>query len=158
MVFKDISETNREDVNRFIQTNWLSTDMVIRGKIIDMTQVHGIIVYDKDTIVGLVTYEVVDNECEILSLDSKQENKGIGTELVNRIIIMARSKGCQKLKLITTNDNINAIRFYQRRGFDMARIYHNALNISRQLKPSIPMRGEYDIPLMHEIEFEMILN
>lgn len=56
-----------------------------------------------------------------------------------------------------TNDNIDAIRFYQKRGFDMARLYRNALEVSRSLKPSIPVIGDYGIPLRHEIEFEMIL-
>lgn len=59
--------------------------------------------------------------------------------------------------LITTNDNINAIRFYQKRGFDMARLFRNALEASRRLKPEIPLLGENDIPLRHEIEFELLL-
>lgn len=59
--------------------------------------------------------------------------------------------------MITTNDNINAMRFYQKLGFDMVRLYHNALDVSRRLKPSIPLIGEFDIPLKHEIEFEMNL-
>lgn len=157
MIFKEINEVNRIDVNRFIHENWHSTDMVLRGKITDMTLVNGIIVYESNIIIGLITYEIINRECEILSLDSKQENKGIGTELVNRVIEIARSNNCNKIKLITTNDNINAIKFYQRRGFDMVRINHNALNISRQLKPTIPLYGEFGIPLMHEIEFEMMI-
>ena len=59
--------------------------------------------------------------------------------------------------MITTNDNIQAIRFYQRCGFDMAHLYHNALNLSRKLKPEIPFIGANGIPLMHEIEFVMDL-
>lgn len=58
---------------------------------------------------------------------------------------------------LTTNDNINAIRFYQKRGFDMARFYHNALNVSRKLKSQIPIIGDNGIPLQHEIEFEYCL-
>ena len=71
---------------------------------------------------------------------------------------MAEDKGCEKIVLVTTNDNINALRFYQKRGFDMGRIYRNALDKSRSLKPEIPLVGENDIPLKHEIEFELLLN
>lgn len=59
--------------------------------------------------------------------------------------------------MITTNDNINAIRFYQKRGFDMAGFFRNALDVSRRLKPEIPLIGENSIPLRHEIEFEMLV-
>ncbi|MTK09300.1 MAG: hypothetical protein F8N38_19720 [Hungatella sp.] len=53
--------------------------------------------------------------------------------------------------------NSFAIRFYKKRGFDLAGFYHNSLDISRKIKPAIPLLGNYDIPLKHEIEFEMIL-
>jgi len=157
MIYKEINNINRSEVNIFFRDNWLSTDMIIRGKIIDMTLVEGIVVYEINTMIALITYKIINEECEILSLDSKEENKGIGTELVNRVIEIARNNNCHKVKLITTNDNIRAIKFYQKRGFDMAKIYHNSLNISRQLKPSIPLYGEFGIPLMHEIEFEMMI-
>ena len=39
----------------------------------------------------------------------------------------------------------------------MARLFHNALDISRKLKPGIPLIGENSIPLRHEIEFELLL-
>lgn len=155
--FGQIDSSNRHIINKFIMNHWYSTDMVIRGQIIDMTQVNGIVVYSASKIVGLVTYTISNDICEITSLDSIMKNKGIGTELVNRVIEIARQTLCQKVILVTTNDNINVIRFYQKRGFDMARLYHNAIDISRKLKPSIPETGDNDIPLKHEIEFEYIL-
>lgn len=157
MIFQDINEQNRPAINQFIQELWFSTELVIRGKLVDMTVLDGIAVFEENTIIGLLTYEITNEECEIISLDSKCENQGIGSELIKRAVEIARGQGCKKLKLITTNDNINAIKFYQKRGFDLVQLYHNALEVSRRLKPSIPMLGEYGIPLMHEIEFEMLL-
>jgi ribosomal protein S18 acetylase RimI-like enzyme len=119
MIYQNINEQNRPAINQFIQENWYSTVIVIRGKLVDMTLVEGIAVYEANSIIGLLTYEITNDECEILSLDSKYENQGIGTELIKRVIEIARNKGCMKLKLITTNDNINAIKFYQKRGFEM---------------------------------------
>ena len=92
-----------------------------------------------------------------MSLDSLTEKQGIGTALLNMVIQKAKEKDIQKIILITTNDNINAIRFYQRRGFDMVNLYRNMLDVSRKPKPEIPFIGENEIPLRHEIEFEMIL-
>lgn len=62
-----------------------------------------------------------------------------------------------KIKVIATNDNIDAIKFYQKRGFDMIKIYHNAIGESRKLKPTIPLIDNYGIPIMHEIEFQKLI-
>jgi GNAT superfamily N-acetyltransferase len=155
MDIKIISDENRKQVNDFISSHWFSTDLVIRGELFDSTILDGIVIFENAIIIGLVTYRIKDNECEIMSLDSLRENQGIGTTLINKVVEIANKEKCTKIKLITTNDNINALRFYQKRGFDMVRLYHNALDISRKLKPSIPMLGEFDIPIRHEIEFEM---
>jgi len=154
---RSISPQNRQQINYFISSHWFSTNMVVRGKIVDMTILDGFAIYENETIIGLITYKINDNECEIMSIDSLKENQGIGTGLVNKVIQIATKVKCTKIKLITTNDNINAIRFYQKRGFDMVRIYHNALEIARKIKPSIPVVGKFNIPLKHEIEFEMNL-
>jgi Acetyltransferases len=157
MNIETILPQNRQQINDFISSHWFSTDMVVRGEVIDMTVLDGFVVYENGKIIGLVTYKIKGDECEIMSLDSLKENQGIGTALVNIVIETAAKAKCIKIKLITTNDNINAIRFYQKRGFDMAHLYHNALQISRKIKPSIPMVGNFNIPIKHEIEFEMTL-
>jgi ribosomal protein S18 acetylase RimI-like enzyme len=157
MEIKNISYKNREQINQFIDSQWFSTTMVVRGELVDMTVLDGFVAYENLNIIGLVTYRIKDNECEIMSLDSLKERHGIGTSLVSKVIQIAIKNKCIKVKLISTNDNINAIRFYQKRGFDMVRIYYNSLEIARKIKPSIPMIGEFNIPLKHEIEFEMLL-
>ncbi len=155
---REIEAEDRQAVNDFIKKHWLSVNMVVRGQVVDMTTLDGFIASEKKLIVGLVTYRISDGECEIMSLDSIEENHGIGTALLNCVIRMAESKRCKRVKLITTNDNIRAILFYQKRGFDMARLYRNALDVSRRLKPEIPLKGDFNLPIRHEIEFELLLS
>lgn len=150
-----INRQNREKVNSFILEHWFSTDMIIRGAIIDMTKVEGIIVLKNSDIIGLLTYTICGNVCEITSFNSLIEGKGVGTFLINKVIGIAKERGCHKIIVVTTNDNIDAIRFYQRRGFDMARLYHNSLDVSRKIKPAIPLVSNNGISLKHEIEFEI---
>ena len=90
--------------------------MIIRGKEIDMTKVEGFYFSEEKNIVGLITYIVYNDILEITSLDSLQEKQGIGSKLVEAVIYEAKERKCQKIVLITTNDNINAIKFYQKRG------------------------------------------
>lgn len=155
MEYVNINKTNRKDINDFINNRWFTMEMIIRGKVVDMTKVDGIVVKEKGEIIGLLTYVIKDATLEIISLDSLDEGKGIGTNLINYAKKIASKSRCERIILITTNDNINAIRFYQKRGFDMIQFYHNAIDISRQIKPEIPLIGDNGIPLKHEIEFEL---
>lgn len=155
---KVISAENRQLINEFISSHWFSTDIVVRGELVDMTKVDGFVMFDKENIIGLITYRIIEKECEIMSLDSLKEKQGIGSSLIQKVKEIAVNRKCKKLKLITTNDNINAIYFYQKRGFDMVAFYYNSMEVSRILKPSIPELGDYDIPLRHEIEFAINLN
>ena len=155
MECKRINSQNRNFINAFIKQHWYTTTMIIRGREIDMTKAEGFYFSEEKNIIGLITYIVYNGILEITSLDSLQENRGIGSKLVEAVIHEAKERKCQKIILITTNDNINAIKFYQKRGFDMANLFRNALDISRKLKPEIHLIGENSIPLRHEIEFEL---
>ncbi len=157
MRFIPITPEIRDQVNNFIDERWHGLVMAVRGRLVDMTVLDGVAAYESDVLAGLIMYEIENRECEIMSLDSVREGQGIGTRLIEAVIDKAREAGCSKLKLITTNDNTDAIKFYQKRGFDMARIYRNAVDESRRLKPTIPLTGWYGIPIKHEIEFEYII-
>ena len=152
-----IDSANREVINTFIRERWYTTVMVIRGRQIDMTATEGFFLREQEKVMGLITYIVYDGILEITSLDSLRENQGIGRMLVDRVVREAKERGLQKIVLVTTNDNINAIRFYQKRGFDMAHLFRNAVDVARKVKPEIPLVGEYAIPLHHEIEFERVI-
>ena len=80
-----ISNETRDLVNQFFIDNWFSTDMSIRGEIIDGTKLDGFLLQEENTIIGLVTYTFFGDICEIFSLDSKRENIGIGSALLKEI-------------------------------------------------------------------------
>jgi len=69
----------------------------------------------------------------------------------------AAAAGCTRLWLVTTNDNVEALRFYQKQGFRLVALYPNALEASRRLEPDLPLVGRHGIPLRDEIELEMRL-
>lgn len=152
-----VDSLNKPRINDFIREHWFTTDMAIRGKLVDLTRAEGFVACEDGRIVGLVTYFVTGGVCEITSLDSLAGRRGIGTALVGKVVEAAKGRGCFKIVLITTNDNLNAMRFYQKRGFDMTHLYRNALDAARMLKPEIPLVGSEGIPLKHEIEFELDL-
>ncbi|MBQ3408571.1 MAG: GNAT family N-acetyltransferase [Clostridia bacterium] len=149
-----ISDKTRNLVNQFFIDNWYSTDMSIRGEIIDGTKLDGFLLQEDNTIIGLVTYTFFGDICEIVSLDSKRENIGIGTALLKEIEKIAIDNNCKKMRLITSNDNLNALQFYQKRGYCITKLYPNAMDEVRKAKPNVPLIGENGIPLRDEIELE----
>ena len=149
-----ITAQTREKVNQFFIDNWYSTDMSIRGQIIDGTKLDGFLLEEENKIIGLITYTFFGDICEIVSIDSKKENIGIGTNLLNEVEKAAMINNCKKIRLITTNDNLRALQFYQKRGYCITRIYPNAMDKVRKIKPDVPLIGENGIPLNDEIELE----
>ena len=141
-----------------IVRGWGADFVVTCGRKVFPADIDGFYaVTDNGEKVGLATYEIVDDQCEVVTLDALRKFPGIGTALIEKVALAARDAGCRRLWLVTTNDNLDAIRFYQRRGFTLAAVHVNALTYSRTLKPSIPVIGQYGIELRHELEFEMPL-
>ena len=128
--------------------------MSIRGEIIDGTKLDGFLLQENNKIIGSITYKFFGDVCEIVSLDSKKENIGIGTALLKEVEMVTIESNCKKLRLITTNDNLRALQFYQKRGYCLTKIYPNAMDEVRKVKPDIPLLGENNIPLRDEIELE----
>ena len=144
-------------LRQFWIKHWSSEEIVSRGKIYRPQQLEGFVVEDSHEWLGLLTFFINDNECEVTSIDSLHEGQGIGTMLLNKTVEEARERDCKRIYLITTNDNLNALGFYQKRGFELVKIHRCAVNESRKIKPGIRWIGMNDIPLRDEIELEMSL-
>ena len=157
MEIRKIGQTDRQRIDDFIIRHWYTLQMSVHGECIDLGKAEGFYALEQDEITGLVTYCISADEMEILSLDSVHENRGTGTALLNEAVKAAAEMGCSRIMLVTTNDNLTALRFYQKHGFDLVRVYRDAVSLSRKIKPEIPLIGENGIPLKHEIELEMIL-
>jgi len=153
-----IQKTQKDDkaVSDIIR-GWGSDIIVTRGKAYKAEDLDGIIVYENGKITGLVLYRI-NNDCEIVLLETFVQNKGIGTQLIERLKKIAIQNACNRIWLVTTNDNINAIKFYQKRGFHISYIYVNAMEEARKIKPEIPLIAENGIELRDEIEFEFLLD
>lgn len=152
MEIKEINIYNRNIINTIMINNWGATEIILRNKIIDGTKSKGFIAEDNNKMVGFLLYDINDDICEIIALYSFIEKKGIGTFLLNKIKEIATLKKCERIVVITTNDNLIALKFYQKRGFFLSKLYCNAFDNIRKIKPNLPKLGENNIPLNDEIE------
>jgi GNAT superfamily N-acetyltransferase len=135
---------------------WHSLRVARRGAIEHPPEHPALLAEDEGgRLVGVLTYAIRGAECEVMTLHSDRRWSGVGSALLAEVERIARVAGCRRLWLITTNDNVDALRFYQRRGFRLAALRPGAVDDSRaQLKPEIPEVGEYGIPLRDELELE----
>jgi N-acetylglutamate synthase-like GNAT family acetyltransferase len=153
IIYRKLRNYDKEWVTNFIRYHWGSESVVVHKTIYYPAKLKGFIVEAKREKIGLVTFKILNSNCEIVTLNSTRENEGIATRLVNKVIAEAKKAKCKKVWLITTNDNIKAIYFYQKLGFQLVKVYPDAVAESRKLKSDIPRKGENGIPIRDELEF-----
>jgi GNAT superfamily N-acetyltransferase len=153
MLVRASSSSDRGAIDVFLDEH--STRLVARlGKLVDAGEHPALLALDDGgRLVGLLTYIVDDDRCEILTLHAAEPWRGVGTALIEQVERVAVEAGCRRAWLTTTNDNVDGLRFYQRRGFVLAELHPGAVDRSRaSLKPEIPEIGDHGIPLRDELE------
>ena len=149
--------SERAWLERQLLQSWGSTVVVSRGQVHDASRLSALVAVHGDELVGLATFILDDAQCELLTLDALRQRQGVGSALLARVAERAAERGCRRVWLITTNDNIDAIRFYQRRGLRLTAVHPGAVDDARRIKPTISMIGEHGIPIHDELEFELRL-
>ncbi|GAA1113458.1 GNAT family N-acetyltransferase [Kribbella jejuensis] len=141
-----------------ILTNVGARTIVVHGTTYDAATLPALVAEHDGRIIGVLTYNLVDGELEVVSLHAVDQRRGAGTALLDAAAAVARQAGARRLWLITTNDNLDALRFYQRRGMRLVAVAPGAVDAAREIKRSIPRTGDYGIPLHDELELELLIS
>jgi ribosomal protein S18 acetylase RimI-like enzyme len=152
-----LKSTDHDWVCRVIVTEWGAEIVVAHGEVFHPADLPGFAVFIGEEPVGVLTYNIMGNECEIVTLNSWREGLGVGTSLIEATRQVAFRTGCSRLFLVTTNNNLVALRFYQKRGFVISAVRINAIAESRKLKPQIPFLDADGVSIRDEIELEILL-
>lgn len=104
--------------------------------------------------IGCALVNEVDGDTELVALISTYRGAGVGTALLDAVVERAKQEGWKRLWLVTSNDNTEAIRVYQRAGWEWTEFRRDSIKNARALKPEIPELGNHGIPIRHEIHFE----
>ncbi|WP_052339411.1 GNAT family N-acetyltransferase [Gorillibacterium massiliense] len=151
-------EVAKSEITRFLTVHWGSPRVVLSGGIHQCDEQNGFLTKDhEDHLIALITFSIEQEACEITSLCSIDENKGTGTALMQKVEDVAKNQGCRRIHLTTTNDNLRALGFYQKRGYRLARLNASAVERAREIKPEIPILAENGIPIRDEIVLEKML-
>ena len=155
---KTAAKTDFEWIKALYARTWSGDICVSRGKVQKVDDFTGGFVAETGgQNAGFVTYTITGLEIEITGLVSLKEKGGIGSALVKAVIDLAKKQKLKKVCLVTTNDNLNGIGFWQKRGFKLVKVYPGSMEFVRKIKPALPLIGENGIALRDELELEMIL-
>jgi GNAT superfamily N-acetyltransferase len=150
-VIRAATAGDREAIVALLRERWGGETMVVHDTVYRPADLPAFVAVDGPDLVGLVTYEPGIDSWHVLSFDSLVPGHGIGSALLDRVESAARAAGSLRIALVTTNDNVAAIRFYQRRGYRIASIDSGAVDRARRMKPSIPLIGCHGIPIRDEL-------
>jgi ribosomal protein S18 acetylase RimI-like enzyme len=152
---RPLREADRERARAWLREHW-DEAMAANGELFYPAEHEGFIAGDWD---GLITYRIAHGRCEVTLLESLREGEGIGSALLAATVAVARDHGCTDLWLITTNDNLHALAWYECKGFTIATVRKGAVDRSREtIKPSIPTHNpDNGLPISDEIELSLAL-
>lgn len=147
---------DRTWIEQRLRGTWGSPKVALRSELIDLIDCPALVAGEQQ---GMLHYRKLDGTTgEILTLEAFEPGLGIGSALIEAYKSQAARDGLSEVVVVTTNDNTNALRFYQRHGFVLAEVRLGAVTEARRtLKPEIPMVSEDGIPIRDEIELRLPL-
>jgi ribosomal protein S18 acetylase RimI-like enzyme len=154
---RPVEESERAWLAERLVAGWGAVLIARKGELRDASVLPALVAERDGEPLGLLTYEVVGDELEVMSIESWDEGSGVGSALLAAALDAGRVAGCRRVWLITTNDNLRALRFYQRRGMRLVALYPGVVAAARARKPSIPLVGQDGISVTDELELETLL-
>ncbi len=122
----------------------------------DVLAFPGYAAWQGEELVGLATWTEERPRAELAALVVAADRRGAGiaSALLEWVAAAGRKHGTHVLWLVTTNDNLDALRLYQRHAFRITELRAGSVDAAREQKPEIPRTGAYGIPLRDELVLE----
>lgn len=148
---------DREPVARLLASSWGATTVVVHGTAYDAADLPAVVAERDGRLAGVLTYHCDDSGLELVTINATVPRSGVGTALLDAAVDIARRSGLERVWLVTANDNLDALRFYQRRGLRITAVSPGAVDRARAVKPAIPLVGQHGIELHDELTLELRL-
>lgn len=153
LTIRPIGLADRPFLQAEMQRHWGTANIWSIGRPYPADELPGFIAELESRPVGQITAALEPRRCEIITLSATIEDRGIGTALLAAAVTECRTRGYRSVTLTTTNDNLRAIAFYQKRGWRLVAVHAGMMDRYRESNANIPTIGLNDIPLRDELEF-----
>ena len=132
MKVRDKEPEDQPWIEKILSERWRGVQVIVHNEIFEAHLLPALVAVEKD---GLATFRIQQTNrgkfAELMTLDAVTANQGVGTALVEVLISRLRVEFVTALRVTTTNDNLNALRFYQRRAFRITEVRPGAVNSDR---------------------------
>ena len=156
VLVREVADAEREAALELFRRDFGRTGIVAFGQLMDLDAAPTLVAEMEGEIGGALAYRLVDAGLHIVALatDPMWQRSGVGGYLVAEAELLARRLQIPKVIVSTTNDNLPALYFYQRRGYHVADWVPNAA--ARHSKESA-VPGFGGIPVRDEVRLEKLL-
>lgn len=134
-----------------LDEQWGGEVLIVRGIEHRLPEYPALIAGERDGI-AIFREAGADGAAELLLLHAVRPRCGIGTALLAALASLLRDAGRHRLRVTTTNDNLDALAFYQKQSFRLDELRVGAADAARERKPTIPTMGSNGIPIHDEID------
>jgi GNAT superfamily N-acetyltransferase len=146
------TDDDRSGIAGLIFSDFGRSKLVAFGEEFQVETVAAIVADMEGDLAGALAYRLHGDTLQIVALatDPEWQRSGVGARLVDHAEQVARDAGSARVAVTTTNDNLPALYFYQRRGYRLTEVLTDAISAAGEAREltgfaGIPMRDEFHL-------------
>jgi ribosomal protein S18 acetylase RimI-like enzyme len=129
VLVREATDADRAAARELFTRDFGRTKIVAYGEVMDIDQMPALVAVRYEDPSGALAYRLHGDALHIVALatDPMWQRSGVGGHLVAEAELIARRLKLRRLVVSTTNDNLPALYFYQRRGYRMTDFVPNSI-------------------------------
>src|SRR5215831_17475910 len=152
VLVREATDTDRTAVRQLFEQDFGRTRIVAFGEVMDIDAMPALVAIMHTEPSGALAYRLLGEALHIVALatDPMWQRSGVGGHLLAEAELLARRLNLKRLVVSTTNDNLPALYFYQRRGYRLTDLATNSIIAHTGQEVS----GFAGIPVRDEVRLE----
>jgi GNAT superfamily N-acetyltransferase len=129
VLVREATENDRAAVQALIERDFGRTRIVAFDEVIDVAGLPALVSVMHGELSGALVYRLLNDALHVVALatDPGWQRSGVGGHLIAEAELLARRLNLPRVVVATTNDNLPALYFYQRRGYRLTALVPNSV-------------------------------
>ena len=155
VLVREATDADRAAARELFARDFGRTKIVAYGEVMDIDQMPALVAVRYADPSGALAYRLHGDALHIVALatDPMWQRSGVGGHLVAEAELIARRLNLRRLVVSTTNDNLPALYFYQRRGYRITDFVPSSIIMHTGQE----VAGFAGIPVRDEVRLEKTL-
>ena len=134
MTVRPLTDADRVWARVWIADEWGLPVVSPSGVYDDPAGLEGFVAEDDGRPAGVLLHRIADGRCEVVALVVRERRRGHGRALMEAARAEAQDSGCDRVWLITTDENPGALAFYKSLGMAETQRHLNFVDTVREAK------------------------